>query len=35
VQQLLGHTSVETTMACTHVPNKGEQGVTSPLGRLG
>jgi site-specific recombinase XerD len=31
VQELLGHSSVETTMIYTHVTNKGGRGVTSPL----
>jgi integron integrase len=33
VQELLGHSSVETTMVCTHVMNKGARGVMSPLDR--
>jgi integron integrase len=35
VQELLGHTSVETTMIYTHVMNKGGRGVQSPLDRMG
>ena len=34
VQQLLGHTSVETTMIYTHVLNQGALGVRSPADRL-
>jgi len=33
VQELLGHSSVETTMIYTHVMNKGGRGVTRPLDR--
>ncbi len=33
VQELLGHSSVETTMIYTHVMNKGARGVQSPLDR--
>ena len=31
VQELLGHSSVETTMVYTHLMNKGGRGVFSPL----
>ncbi|MBI3679968.1 MAG: integron integrase [Acidobacteria bacterium] len=34
VQELLGHTSVQTTMIYTHVLNRGGLGVHSPLDRL-
>jgi hypothetical protein len=34
VQELLGHSNVSTTMVCTHVLNRGGQGVMSPLDRL-
>jgi site-specific recombinase XerD len=33
VQELLGDSSVETTMIYTHVLNKGARGVSSPLDR--
>ena len=34
VQELLGHRNVNTTMIYTHVLNKGEKGVYSPLDNL-
>ena len=34
IQVLLGHSSLETTMICTHVARKGPAGVTSPLDLL-
>lgn len=34
VQELLGHSSVRTTMLYTHVLNRGGRGVLSPLDRL-
>ena len=34
VQELLGHKDVNTTMIYTHVLNKGEKGVKSPLDML-
>ncbi len=35
VQELLGHSDVNTTMIYTHVLNKGGKGVSSPLDELG
>lgn len=34
VQELLGHSSVETTMIHTHVLNKGGRGVARPMDGL-
>jgi site-specific recombinase XerD len=34
VQELLGHTSVKTTMIYTHVLRRGPLGVSSPADRL-
>lgn len=34
VQELPGHSSVETAMIYTHVMNKGGRGVHSPLDRI-
>ena len=34
VQQLPGHSNVETTMIYTHVLNKGPTGVASPIDTL-